>query len=253
VQGFDAAHLDRISAHSLRRAEYASEHMDGSWQGRVGEGYSALIRFFAEDIMSHGGMIATGENATQINWKDNRVEVVVEKGRRLKTYRANTAVIALPLGILKKGRLRFHPALPKKEEAIQGLEMGNVLKVSIVFRDRWWPTTGFIQAFKEPFPTIWDDSRGPVLTAWAGGPKADALRGFSPAKLAKTALEVIARVFSANLSAIKRRVLASYSHDWRNDPYIRGAYSYIPVNGMDLPKVLAEPVRETLFLREKPR
>ena len=33
----------------------------------------------------------------------------------------------------------------------------------------------FVLALEEAFPTWWADQRGPVLTAWAGGPKADAL------------------------------------------------------------------------------
>jgi len=35
--------------------------------------------------------------------------------------------------------------------------------------------------------------------------------------------------------------------NWAADPHMRGAYSYIPVNGLFLPKQLGAPVANTLF------
>ena len=35
--------------------------------------------------------------------------------------------------------------------------------------------------------------------------------------------------------------------DWAGDPYARGAYSYIPVGGLDAPAELAAPVEGRLF------
>jgi len=42
-------------------------------------------------------------------------------------------------------------------------------------------------------------------------------------------------------------LVASYTHNWTQDPHVRGAYSYIPVGGLFLPKQLAAPVEHTLF------
>ncbi len=38
-----------------------------------------------------------------------------------------------------------------------------------------------------------------------------------------------------------------YHHNWARDPLFRGAYSYIAVNGLDLPMTLAAPIADTLF------
>jgi monoamine oxidase len=83
------------------------------------------------------------------------------------------------------------------------------------------------------------------LTGWAGGPKADALSTQSPAQLEKLALTILQRIFGA--ASLRKQLLSSHSYNWANDPHIRGAYSYIPVNGLDLPKTLAAPVEGTLF------
>jgi monoamine oxidase len=42
-------------------------------------------------------------------------------------------------------------------------------------------------------------------------------------------------------------LIACYTRDWQADPYSRGAYSYIPVGGLEAPRLLAEPVEDTLF------
>ena len=45
-----------------------------------------------------------------------------------------------------------------------------------------------------------------------------------------------------------RRLLAEWRlHDWRSDPFARGAYSYIGVGGIRAPQQLARPVKKTLF------
>jgi monoamine oxidase len=36
-------------------------------------------------------------------------------------------------------------------------------------------------------------------------------------------------------------------HDWQSDPYSRGAYSYVLVNGSRARRVLARPIEDTLF------
>jgi monoamine oxidase len=38
-----------------------------------------------------------------------------------------------------------------------------------------------------------------------------------------------------------------YYHDWYGDPFAGGAYSYIPVGGLEAAGLLAAPVADTLF------
>ena len=85
------------------------------------------------------------------------------------------------------------------------------------------------------------------MTGWAGGPKADVLNGKTVPELKTIGVEVLAKLFSERASALNERVVAVHTHDWAADPHVRGAYSYLPVRGLDLPKVLAEPVADTLF------
>jgi monoamine oxidase len=145
--------------------------------------------------------------------------------------------------------VEFDPPLTAKVDAINGLEFGNVVRLVFVFRERWWPGKdfGFVHAFDKAIPTWWSDPRGPLLTGWAGGPKADALLTHSSAQLEALGLRILAGVFSERVASLRAQLIGFYTHSWTHDPYIRGAYSYISMNGLDLPKLLAAPLAGTLF------
>lgn len=40
---------------------------------------------------------------------------------------------------------------------------------------------------------------------------------------------------------------AFYTHNWQADKFSTGAYSYIPVGGIDASEALARPIEDTLF------
>ena len=249
VQGFDAADPKRISVQALLKAENSANQMEGSWQGRVREGYGALIDYLAAEDVRQGGTIVKNCLVDRIDWKKGSVQVRAVTNGEAATHMAAAAIVTVSLGVLKAGQIRFEPDLPKKREAIDQLEFGNVIKCVMVFRRRWWQPSvdGFILAPDEQFPTWWDDPRGPVLTAWVGGPRADVLRQESSEQLKAICIDILARIFSEQPELIRQQLAEFHYHDWAEDPHILGAYSYIPVNGLDLPKLLAAPVEGTLF------
>lgn len=249
INGFDAAHTGRISAHARRRAEYSAEHMGMDIQLRVANGYSALVEEFVKEIENYGGRLLRSTAALNIRWEKGSVEVVAERNNRHEMFLTDAAVITLPLGVLKTNEVKFEPSLAEKMEAANALEMGNVVRIVFLFKDAVWEDFGFIHAPSEAVPTWWSDSRGALLVGWAGGPRADALLDSSSAELERTGLDILGKLIFEGESAftIRKRLVASFYHNWAADPHIRGAYSYIPVNGLDLPKLLAAPVADTLF------
>lgn len=245
VKGFHAAPPERISAHSLRRAEYAAEHMADPAQSRLDAGYMALVDFFVKQIQMQGGKLLAVAPVSRIHWQRGRVEIQIE-GKDAPLI-ADGAIVTVSLGVLKAGVIEFDPPLGEKTEAIAQLQFGRVVKIILRFREPCWPEFAFIQAWDEAFPTWWTDPRGPVLVAWAGGPMADKLIGLAPPQLEALALATLQKLFPKQAGALRDNFQSSYYHDWTNDPFIRGAYSYLPVGGLDLPKLLAAPVGETLF------
>ena len=107
------------------------------------------------------------------------------------TYTAGQVLLTVPLGVLQlapgiPGSIAFDPPLPtEKQQALRSLRMGNVVEISIIrfhepFWERQFPELDFMHG-GEPFPTWWTTLpiRTSILTAWAGGPAADALTGKS--------------------------------------------------------------------------
>jgi monoamine oxidase len=247
VEGFDAARTERISAHALLKAEHSAEQMEGDAQARVRESYSALVQYLENEIRSRGGTLSTGSLVRRIRWKPGNVETRVHRAGGEELIPSETSLITLPLGIWKSREVIFEPALPEKQNAADALQFGNVMKITLIFREQWWPggNFGFMLVPDEPIPTWWTDSRGPLLTGWAGGPKADALAAHTLSQLEDVALTILEKVY--NVKALRKKLIARHSYNWADDPHVRGAYSYIPVNGLDFPKTLAAPVDNTLF------
>ena len=46
---------------------------------------------------------------------------------------------------------------------------------------------------------------------------------------------------------LREQLVQTYSYNWARSPHFRGAYSFIPVNGLHLTRLLAQPVEGTLF------
>lgn len=247
VEGFNAARVNRISSHALLRAEQAAEKMNGSLQLRVTPGYSALVDFLASEIEKLGGVLATNARARQVIWKFRHVDMAVEIQNQLKTFAADAAIVTLPVGIWKADEIEFQPTLPDKVEATRNLDFGNIVKVIFEFREAFWGDLGFFHALDQQIPTWWHDPRGPILVGWAGGSYADALLKHSHSELEQIGLEILGGIFSENKNSLRDRMLTSHYWNWAADPFVRGAYSYIPVHRLDFPKLLAAPVAETLF------
>ena len=87
------------------------------------------------------------------------------------------------------------------------------------------------------------------MTAWAGGPRADGARaGLGEAALVDRALAGLARMLAMPRARPRRPPRSpGATHDWRRDPWSRGAYSYVGVGGLPAQRALARPVEGTLF------
>ncbi len=92
----------------------------------------------------------------------------------------------------------------------------------------------------------------PLLTAWAGGPKAESLLKLITADgdasaLRDLSLATLAKIFSRPLPDVRRMLSSWHMHDWQSDAYARGAYSYVPVGALDAPGKMRNPVEDTLY------
>jgi monoamine oxidase len=153
------------------------------------------------------------------------------------------------------GAILFDPDPTVIRRAIQQLAMGDVVRVTLRFRTSFWESDdelanlSFLHAPDAPLPTWWTQSpvRAPVVTAWAGGPRAANYLGREPCAIVSAALDAMATAFQIKRSGIAEELAGWRYHNWRNDPFSRGAYSYIPAGALHAVAALTRPVEDTLF------
>ncbi|HEX9292387.1 MAG TPA: NAD(P)/FAD-dependent oxidoreductase [Gemmatimonadales bacterium] len=270
LQGFYAAHPDRLSAESLAvevRGNAERDEVAGG-QFRIANGGDALMKWLRDGLDPDRTELRLSTVAQTVEWKRESVRVGCRGADRapLPTVTARTAVITLPLAVLKAGMVRFEPALPAKQRALAGLETGQVFKIVLRFREAIWDDAEFLKERRGPagadrgglnflhgqgaeVPTWWTTLpvRSPVLVGYVGGVAAEQLLAEEPPSRLERTLVALSEILAVPRRDLEDQLDASASHDWRADPFARGAYSYIGVGGSGAPRALARPVEGTLF------
>jgi monoamine oxidase len=249
VEGFHAAPANRIGIHAIARSEAAAEQEEGTSTFRLRRGYGDLVRELERSIKFSGGEILAGRVVTRIRWDTEQVEVEVRIGNGAEVHTGAKVLVTLPIGVLRRGTVKFEPRLQDKLEAFEKIGCGAAMKASLHFRSRVWPIEnfGFVQSNDPVFPTWWSDGRGPVLVAWAGGPRAEKLGASKEPAICEHAILAATRVFHLSEAQVRSQLTGCYVHDWLHDPFSRCGYSYTPVNCAPLVKKLAEPVGGSVF------
>ena len=257
VEGFDAADPRRASVRAIAN-EWSG--MNGG-QGRPSGGYRTLTTHLARSLAASGGELQLQTVVRRVEWGVGKVTVAADTPAGPLELAARCAVVALPVSVLQRPpdeaeAVRFAPPLDEKAAALRGVEVGPVVKVVLRFRHAFWEAlhggrfrdAGFLHAPQAPFRTMWTalPARAPLLTAWAGGPRAAELASSSRDELIEHALVSLQSVLDAG-PEVRDELAAAYAYDWLRDDRARGAYSYITVGGCGAPAELARPLRETLY------
>ncbi len=258
VQGFHAADPGKVSVHSLVKSNEAEEKIEGDRAFHIAGGYAALMNVLEREIQRHGVTLCLNTPLKQVSWAERQVRLAA--GGR--TLFADKAVITLPLSVLQSGDVQFERALPRqKREALDNLEMGHVIRVTLVFRERFWKdlrppgsektlaNLSFLFSQDQWFPTWWTQilEESPVITGWAPFPSADLLSGKPEKFVVDKCLDSLAKILDTKTAQVVSLLRAAYTHDWQSDPWSRGAYSYVKAGGQSAERDLGQPLDGRLF------
>ena len=255
VEGFNAADQHRISVAALAKQQAAEDAIDADRLFRIEGGYAAVPNFLAEKFIAAGGTLVLEAPAKKIVWKRGAVAVETTSPDGDLRYHSNCAVITVPLGVLQAQTIEFVPRPSEVLFHADRLEMGAVMRLTLVFKQKFWdPQLSFLFAPAESPPTWWTPmpNEAPVITAWAGGPRAGLLLKLITADgdasaLRDQCLATLAKIFALPLSDIRQMLSSWHVHDWQRDEYTRGAYSYVQVGALDAPDKMRIPVEDTLY------
>jgi monoamine oxidase len=269
IRGFHAADPGLISVHSLVKGMRADQETGGDQSFRIPGGYQLLVNWLGKELSDAGVSVELDATVGSVTWKPGRVVVAGRQGREPFSYTAPRILITLPLAVLaappdREGAVRFSPDLPpEKRDALGKLAMGEVIRATLILRERFWDTLGapdasesqtlsgmrFLFSQDEWFPTWWTTmpEKVPIITGWAPAGCARKLSGQPQAFVAEQALHSLSRLLDVREGEIETMLESVYCHDWQSDPLSRGAYSYVKAGGNRAQHQLAARVENTLF------
>lgn len=219
------------------------------------EGYSALVRATAKEL---GDRLRTDTPVASISTEAEGVRIRARcrdaDGSREEEYRAASAIVTVPLGVLKAGTIRFDPPLPEpKRTAIERIGFGNAFVLHLRIRG------GSAVRRLGDFHNVWGDSATTFMRMAAPFPDGDEIvSAFTTGRAARER----SRLDEGELVEATRsewdsivpvgtslgRVVDHVVHRWPDDPWVRGSYSFLPPGaGLDDRRALAAPFAGRLF------
>jgi monoamine oxidase len=252
VEGYYAGNISEASAMALCRE--LTESSDE--QFRIVQGYQAIADFLHRDCNEKGCFVSLNSVVNHIEWERDHVLVHCEGD---DVYAAEKIIITVPIGVLKAGSIRFTPALSEKQNLINQLGFGPVIKVILQFSNPFWRVKEltenkdlsdlFFLFSSEKVPTWWTQhpDTQPVITGWIGGPNAEKMKHDPSDLIITKAMYSLCDIFRLEASALHKQLVNAQVFNWAMDPYTLGGYSFQVVNGSSMISSFVEPVQQTIF------
>jgi monoamine oxidase len=263
------------SAAELRETSAVdASHFEAGEDDLTDQSLGAFVKKFGAGLP-----VCKNSAVTEIRYGPSEPGVtVVAQGRE---YRAKYALVTVSAGVLKAGKIRFAPPLPKwKTDAIQGLPMGNMQKIIIPFQtdifgdehpNSWVLYDGELSAEQqkllEPLPApirsqkrlvmafVIKPLEKPMAIGFFGGDWAKALEGLcegkehgsGPHQQCDNLAIALTRTALSKMygnAEVARSILAEQIHvtRWSLDETSLGAYSVATPGNWDKHEILGKPV-----------
>nr|VDC90189.1 unnamed protein product [Brassica oleracea] len=240
MEGWFAADADTISVQC-----WDQEELLPGGHGLMVRGYRPVINTLAKGLD-----IRLNHRVTKIVRQYNGVKVTTEDG---KTFVADAAVIAVPLGVLKSGTITFEPKLPDwKQEAINQLGVGIMNKIILHFEKVFWRQVELLGVAAETsygcsyFLNLHKATGHPFLVYMSAGQLARDIEKMSDESAASFAVMQLKRIFPDAMAPVQYLVSR-----WGSDVNSLGSYSYDAVGKPhDLNERLRVPVDNLFFAGE---
>lgn len=251
VAGYYAGDVGKASTFALFN-EWNSADEE---QYRIQGGYSRLTDYLAQAISQKGIKIFLSQPVTTITRKESIIELTTPD----QIFYAGKVLVTVPMGILAAERLRFSPALPQVTAAAKALGYGPVIKIILQFEKAFWldkslthqkdmSGAGFIFS-EEKLPTWWTQvpERRAMLTGWAAGPHAEALKELTQNEILQQSLVSLSHLFNLDVIYLQQNLQGWHVADWQRDKWSCGAYSYDVVGGKKHKQLLTAGIDDIIF------
>ncbi|KJH44686.1 amine oxidase [Dictyocaulus viviparus] len=269
---------ERAFQFNLGNAEFScgAKLDDVSWrnwdQNEAVHQFAGAHALLTDGCMELIGRLAEGldiryeHEATSVDWSRSKKSVTVhcQNGKR---FNGDKVLVALPLAVLQKQKVKFNPKLPdKKLKAMKFIGAGLIEKVAVRFPRCFWNSLlkkdGTLDYFSRAprkdterglFNMFYDfsrrDSNGVapfyVLMSYVCGDSVDLVNKYSDEEVTNIFVETLRQLFPKE--DIPEPDGAVVTH-WGSDPHIGMSYSYVRVGGTGMHyDALAAPVDGKLY------
>lgn len=239
----EAAELSETSV--LQMNTYSDK---GAWGDDVIllNGYNQITNYLAKELH-----ILLNEKVNKINRGKEGVAVSTTSG---KVFKADYAIITVPLGVLKNKDITFEPALPqKKQTAIDELRMGVMNKIYLFFPCVFWDENAEWLSY---IPKDYKASgmyyflnhakyvKQPILMAFTAGDFAKEVETWSDEKTVESIMAVLKKMYGEAIPSPSSHLITR----WGKNPSFYGSYSFMGLNSPEnIYDVMAEPIEDTLY------
>lgn len=246
-------HLIEFQAYNAASLEEQSLfHLIASAESRHGEdllfpeGYSQLT-----DKMADGLTIKFEETVQLIEQDGQGVSVETDKG----SYKADAAIVTLPLGVLQSSAVEFKPSLPERKLAAIGrLKMGLFNKIAMRFQEVFWDKEsdliemiGSDSSLVFQFLNLYRHCGEPVLVGCVAADTAREFEQLSDEGILKRSVDLLHRLFPGKATSPSQATITR----WGQDKFSRGSYSVVlPGTTEDDFNAIAEPFERLYFAGE---
>jgi monoamine oxidase len=188
-----------------------------------------------------------GVTATEIRWSGQDVSVVTDKG----TIRARKAIVTVPIGVLKAGRIKFTPSLPTEHQrALDGMRMGALSKIALRFKDEKFGFTAhqFLAEVGDPSKAItfeaWPQDTDLVLATFGGSYARGLAKEGEPAAV-DHALERFVKIAGSDA---RKAFTGGKLAGWSEDKHALGSYAVILPGRIRARDALARPLGDKVWI-----
>ncbi len=237
----EAESADLSERQSLRWMWNETEYDEHYFGDLPAGGYRSIV-----DAMATGVDVRLGRAVAEVVRSASGVRVRCEDG---SVENASHAVVAVPLGVLKRGVPQLSPALPPDRlAAVERLGFGTLEKVALAFDEPFWRAAGYSHLMLFPRDrgeaTVWvfdfdAFGAGPVLAAFVFHSAAGHVLDGTPHDAVRWVLDMLAEAIGGPCPEPAAAAVTS----WADDPCTGGAYTHIPPGaGPADVDLLGEPV-----------
>uniref|UniRef100_A0A8C2XBT4 Lysine demethylase 1B n=1 Tax=Cyclopterus lumpus TaxID=8103 RepID=A0A8C2XBT4_CYCLU len=237
---------EQVSARSWDHNEFFAQFSGD--HTLLAKGYSAVLHKLAEGLD-----IRTKCPVQAVDYSGDVVKVTSSNGSQ---WTAQKVLVTVPLTLLQKNSIQFHPALPERKlKAIHSLGAGIIEKIALQFPYRFWDNKiqgadyfGHIPPGPDKrgmFSVFYDMEPQAVLMSVITGDAVPAVRDMEDKEVVDECMKVLRELFKEQ--DVPEPLHFFVTH-WSRDPWSQMSYSFVKTGGSgEAYDILAEDVQGKVF------